>query len=167
MILTRMQCENEISRQILRFRFRALACTVVNRRIVMGKHAANKIWCLDACDSSSLLSGGECSMAKSNASVPIQEISHSIHVLRGQKVLLDEDLARLYGVLTGALIQAVKRNMARFPMDFMFKLSAAEWTALRTRHQGQHPDHARFRALSYNYADCLPRTMSWAGDSNS
>jgi hypothetical protein len=47
--------------------------------------------------------------------------------------LLDADLAALYGVVTGALIQAVKRNIARFPIDFMFQLTAAEWTALRSQ----------------------------------
>jgi hypothetical protein len=48
-------------------------------------------------------------------------------------VLLDEDLAALYGVLTGVLVQAVKRNSGRFPADFMFQLTAAEWSVLRSR----------------------------------
>jgi len=54
-------------------------------------------------------------------------------VFRGHKVLLDEDLATLYGVATGVLVQAVKRNIARFPEDFMFQLTAAEWAVLRSR----------------------------------
>lgn len=49
-----------------------------------------------------------------------------IHVIRGQKVMVDADLAALYGVPTGALNQAVKRNMHRFPEDFAFQLSQAE-----------------------------------------
>jgi hypothetical protein len=48
-------------------------------------------------------------------------------------VLLDEDLAALYAVATGALVQAVKRNFRRFPADFVFQLTPAEWTVLRSR----------------------------------
>lgn len=58
--------------------------------------------------------------------IPAARIAQSIHFLRGQKVILDFDLARLYGVTTGALNQAVRRNQARFPADFMFRLTAAE-----------------------------------------
>ena len=64
---------------------------------------------------------------------PAKHITQSILVFRGHKVLLDEDLAALYGVQTGALVQAVKRNSGRFPADFMFQLTAAEWTVLRSR----------------------------------
>ncbi|MBS0578888.1 MAG: ORF6N domain-containing protein [Proteobacteria bacterium] len=56
-----------------------------------------------------------------------------ILVIRRQRVLLDEHLARLYGVETRSLLQAVKRNLERFPPDFMFELSAAEWSALRSQ----------------------------------
>lgn len=65
--------------------------------------------------------------------VSVEQIGRSILVLRGHKVLLDEHLAALYGVQTRVLIQAVKRNLARFPEDFMFQLSAAEWSALRSQ----------------------------------
>ena len=58
-------------------------------------------------------------------------VRRSIHILRGQRVLLDEDLAALYGVETKALNRAVKRNRERFPRDFMFRLTAAEAAALR------------------------------------
>jgi hypothetical protein len=64
---------------------------------------------------------------------PAQHITQSILVFRGHKVLLDEDLAVLYGVATKVLLQAVKRNIGRFPEDFMFQLTAAEWAALRSR----------------------------------
>jgi hypothetical protein len=67
--------------------------------------------------------------------VSAEQISRSILILRRQRVILDEDLAALYGVQTRVLIQAVKRNLARFPEDFMFQLSAAEWTALRSQIQ--------------------------------
>lgn len=64
--------------------------------------------------------------------VPVEHITRSILVLRGQRVLLDAELAALYGVEIRVLVQAVKRNWTRFPEDFMFQLSAAEWTALRS-----------------------------------
>jgi hypothetical protein len=64
------------------------------------------------------------------APVP-EQIDRSILVARGQKVLLDEQLAAFYGVETRALVQAVKRNVSRFPEDFMFRLTGDEWTALR------------------------------------
>lgn len=70
---------------------------------------------------------------KSCPSVPIDDIARAINVLRGHKVLLDEDLATLYGVETKVLIQAVKRNAARFPTDFMFQLTTPEWAALRSQ----------------------------------
>jgi ORF6N domain len=62
-----------------------------------------------------------------------RDITRSILVLRGQRVLLDAELAALYGAETRALIQAVQRNRARFPADFMFQLNAAEWLALRSQ----------------------------------
>jgi hypothetical protein len=55
-----------------------------------------------------------------------QPLERLIHVIRGPKVMLDADLAALYGVETRALIQAVKRNLARFPEDFMFRFSKPE-----------------------------------------
>ena len=64
-------------------------------------------------------------------SLPVERILKSILVLRGEKVILDADLAALYGVETGALVRAMKRNVERFPMDFMFQLSDEEWTALK------------------------------------
>ncbi len=58
-------------------------------------------------------------------------VEQSIYFIREHKVMLDEDLARLYGVETGALIRAVQRNVARFPIDFMFQLSEQEVIALK------------------------------------
>jgi hypothetical protein len=58
--------------------------------------------------------------------VPAERIEKAILLIRGQKVMLDRDLAELYGVATGALNQAVKRNLARFPEDFMFRLTRSE-----------------------------------------
>ena len=61
----------------------------------------------------------------------VERILKSILVLRGEKVLLDADLAGLYGVETGALVRAMKRNIERFPPDFMFQLSDKEWAGLK------------------------------------
>ena len=61
--------------------------------------------------------------------LPIQNM---IYELRGQKVMLDSDLARLYQVETKVLNQAVKRNISRFPEDFMFQLTGEEWRTLRS-----------------------------------
>ena len=62
--------------------------------------------------------------------VPVERITHSILIVRGQRVLLDSELAALYDVTTKALNQAVKRNAERFPEDFMFRLSRTEAEAL-------------------------------------
>lgn len=58
--------------------------------------------------------------------IPIEKIENAIYLIRGEKVMLDRDLAKLYGVPTGALNQAVRRNRERFPKDFMFQLTSAE-----------------------------------------
>ncbi len=58
--------------------------------------------------------------------IPAERIEKAILSIRGEKVMLDSDLAELYGVSTGALNQAVKRNLTRFPSDFMFQLTKTE-----------------------------------------
>lgn len=63
----------------------------------------------------------------------VEAIAGAIRVIRGQRVLIDSELAALYGVTTKALNQAVKRNAVRFPLDFMFQLSAEEAAALRSQ----------------------------------
>ena len=63
----------------------------------------------------------------------IQIIQSKIHTLRGQRVMLDFDLAILYEVQTKALNQAVKRNIEHFPEDFLFQLSEEEWQSLRSQ----------------------------------
>ena len=74
------------------------------------------------------------SFVESSATViPIERIDSKIYLIRGHKVLLDFDLADLYGVTTKALNQAVKRNLSRFPSDFMFRLSAEEGAAIRSQ----------------------------------
>jgi hypothetical protein len=63
--------------------------------------------------------------------VPIEKISGKIYLISGQKVMLDRDLAELYGVETALLKRAVRRNRDRFPNDFMFELSKSELDDLR------------------------------------
>jgi uncharacterized membrane-anchored protein YjiN (DUF445 family) len=63
--------------------------------------------------------------------IPVEHIARAIYLPRGQKVLVDSDLARLYGVTTGNLNKAVNRNRKRFPTDFVFRLTAEESRNLR------------------------------------
>ena len=63
----------------------------------------------------------------------VQKVQTKIYEIRGQKVMLDYDLAELYEVETKALNQSVKRNIERFPEDFMFRLSIAEWNVMRSQ----------------------------------
>lgn len=72
-------------------------------------------------------------VVKRGSDVAVERITTAIVVLRGQRVLLDAELAALYGVTTKALNQAVKRNAARFPVDFMFQLSVEEAASLRSQ----------------------------------
>ncbi|HLF84381.1 MAG TPA: ORF6N domain-containing protein [Blastocatellia bacterium] len=65
-------------------------------------------------------------MNRDSAAASVERIEELIYVIRGQRVMLDSDLARIYGVPTKVLNQAVKRNGQRFPEDFMFRLSAEE-----------------------------------------
>jgi hypothetical protein len=60
-------------------------------------------------------------------------VASQIHVVRGQRVLLDSDLAALYGVSTSALNQAMRRNRGRFPPDFLLQITSAEWESLRSQ----------------------------------
>jgi len=63
----------------------------------------------------------------------IQSIQNRIYEIRGERVMLDFDLAALYEVETKVLNQAVKRNVERFPDDFMFRLTASEWSPIRSQ----------------------------------
>lgn len=64
---------------------------------------------------------------------PTEPISHSIRLVRGQRVIIDRDLAAIYGVETRTLNQAIKRNAKRFPEDFMFRLTREEAVASRSQ----------------------------------
>ena len=65
--------------------------------------------------------------------LPLENIENLIHVIRGKQVMLDRDIARLYGVETKRLNQQVQRNLERFPRDFMFQLSKEEVESLRSQ----------------------------------
>jgi hypothetical protein len=68
----------------------------------------------------------EVSMGRKTSVVPVERIEQRILVFRGQKVILDADLADLYGVTTKRLNEQARRNRGRFPEDFMFQLTAKE-----------------------------------------
>ena len=65
--------------------------------------------------------------------IPVERIERQIYLVRGLKVMLDSDLAELYGVPTGRLNEQVKRNIKRFPEDFMLQLTQDEYDALRSQ----------------------------------
>jgi hypothetical protein len=72
-------------------------------------------------------------MSKTRSLIPIERIENRIFLIRGQKVMLDADLAELYGVTTKRLNEQVKRNRARFPEDFIFQLTVQETELLRSQ----------------------------------
>lgn len=76
-------------------------------------------------------------------------IQNLIHNIRGQKVMLDSDLAMLYGVLTKNLNKAVKRNVQRFPEDFMFQLTEEEYESLRFQFGTSKPKRGGRRFMPY------------------
>jgi len=90
-------------------------------------------------------------MPKSSLPVPAvseETIVEKIFIIRGQKVMLDKDLAEMYGVPTFRLNEAVKRNMSRFPDDFMFQLTKDEYDSLRSQiailKRGKHSKYSPY-----------------------
>ena len=77
------------------------------------------------------------------ALVPLEQIENRILVVRGKKVLLDADLAKLYGVATKRFNEQVRRNQERFPVDFMFQLTSQELTNLRSQFATSSSDRLR------------------------
>ena len=69
-------------------------------------------------------------MNKTLVRLPIERVEKAILLIRGEKVILDADLAKLYGVTTTRLNQQVNRNLERFPNDFMFRLTRKEYESL-------------------------------------
>jgi len=91
-------------------------------------------------------------MVNEESLVPVERIEKAILLIRGQKVMLDGDLAALYGVETKMLVRAVKRNTNRFPTDFMFQLSKEEFDNLRF-HFGTSSDWGGRRYRPYAFTE--------------
>lgn len=86
-----------------------------------------------------------------NIVMPVGQVARSIRILRGHKVLLDAELAALYGVTIKRLNEQVRRNSERFPVDFMFQLTMEEAAALRSRFATLEAGRGRHR--KYQSAD--------------
>jgi hypothetical protein len=84
--------------------------------------------------------------------IPVERLAQSIRWIHGQKVLLDSDLAALYGVRTANLNKAVKRNAERFPTDFMFQLTSEELRSLRFQ-IGMSKRRGGLRYLPYAFTE--------------
>jgi hypothetical protein len=84
-----------------------------------------------------------------SVTIPDELVMSKIYVIRGQKVMLDEDLAELYGVETKRLNEQVKRNFDRFPGDFMFQLSQEELLNLRSHFATSSWGGRRTRAFAF------------------
>jgi len=81
-------------------------------------------------------------------------VARAILVVRGQRALLDAELAALYGVAAKAFLQAVRRNRKRFPQDFMIQLTATEWAALRSQFVTLKPGRGQHRKyLPYAFTE--------------
>src|SRR5579859_1250740 len=97
-------------------------------------------------------------MRAKTAIIPVEVIERRIFLIRGQKVMLDRDLAELYGVATKVFNQAVRRNRDRFPDDFMFRLTRAEAAVLRSKivtlekGRGRHSKYASFAFTEHGVA---------------
>jgi hypothetical protein len=71
-------------------------------------------------------------MDAENHALPIERVADKIYLIRGHKVMLDSELATLYGVPAGRMNEQVKRNAKRFPESFTFQLTETEWGSLRS-----------------------------------
>ena len=94
--------------------------------------------------------------ARKNTSKIFQEsvvIESLIHIIRGQKVILDADLTRIYGVTTKRLNEQVKRNIKRFPSDFMFRITKGECDNLKSQIATSSLDHGGRRKLPYAFTE--------------
>lgn len=90
---------------------------------------------------------------KGEIAIPVEEIERSILVVRGQRVMLDSDLARMYGVATKVLNQAVKRNSKRFPEDFAFPLTLQEVSDLKSQFVTSSLGHGGRRKVPWVFTE--------------
>jgi hypothetical protein len=89
----------------------------------------------------------------SQALVPVDQIERSIHVIRGQRAMPDFDLAKLYGIPTFVLNQAVKRNRDRFPSDFAFPITAQELASLTSQIVMSKPGRGGRRTIPWAFTE--------------
>ena len=87
------------------------------------------------------------------APAAIEKIENAIHLIRGQKVMLDSDLAAFYGVTTKRLLEQLKRNLKRFPTDFAFRLDAEEFERLRSHFATSKPGRGGRRYLPWAFTE--------------
>jgi hypothetical protein len=92
-------------------------------------------------------------MVRSRLAVVPAHVERKILLLRSERVMLDEDLAVLYGVETRSLVRAVKRNIARFPEDFMFQLTSEETANLRSQTGISSSSHGGRRYAPYAFTE--------------
>jgi hypothetical protein len=85
--------------------------------------------------------------------IPVESVLPQIRLLRGKKVLIDSDLASLYAVATKTLNRAVKRNLSRFPLDFMFQLNRQEEQSLRRQFGASNSQRGGRRYLPYAFTE--------------
>ena len=95
-------------------------------------------------------------MGSSKGLVPVELIQSKIVVVRDERIMLDRDLSRLYGVETKQLKRAVRRNKDRFPPDFMFHLTAQEVSHLRSHFVTSSSEHGARIQTRCNYSSCGP-----------
>jgi hypothetical protein len=91
--------------------------------------------------------------AKPSHLIPVERITGKIYLIRGMKVMLDRDLADLYQVETRALKQAVRRNIERFPADFMFELTSDELQNWRSQFVTSNPERMGLRHLPMAFTE--------------
>lgn len=103
-----------------------------------------------------------------NTVVPIEVIENKIFIIRGQRVMLDRDLAMLYEVPTHRLNEAVKRNIERFPEDFMFQLTKEEFENLKSQNVTSNADENLISQIAISSSDekiltKITSKTSWGG----
>ncbi len=92
-------------------------------------------------------------MSKDKSLIPIERIERLILLIRGHKVMLDSDLAELYGVTTKRLNEQVRRNLSRFPEDFIFQLTESETHLLRSQFATSKEGRGGRRYLPYAFTE--------------
>lgn len=92
-------------------------------------------------------------MTNQNDITVVETIENRIFTIRGQKVMIDRDLAQLYGVELKRLNEAVKRNIKRFPQNFMFQLSQDEWDILRSQIASTNSNISKVRYLPFAFTE--------------